>query len=754
MKLTLPFKQIPKNMTKQFARSVLTLFIGLLSFMTTKAQVEINLETFTTSVDKEIVVVLTANNFEQMVAMQFSLNWDPTVLEFKEVGDFNIPDLTVNSFNTTVAESGELSVAWFDPDVDGHTITDGTNIFSLTFTKLSEVPTSLFFDNTPTKIEFVAFPFNEVSLNSMTTEVVTTGRLLEGKVLFDENDNCSLEEAEKGLRDWTVKISGTNNRFKRTDENGIFRAFLPFGDYQVEAIPPPNNLFAICEPIQNISILEGATESVNIAFAGQATIDCPSMSVEIGTPFLRRCFENTYRVTYCNNGTIAAEDAYVQVTLDPAMNFIESSLTGTMVETDVYRFEIGTVDLNDCGSFTIKVKVDCDEAELGQTHCVIANIFPDMVCTSPSANWNGASLELEGECVEEEGVLQLRIKNIGDGSMDLEQQFIVMEDMIMLRSATESTYQLQSGETKTLEYAANGATYRLETNQVPNHPQEMPLAIAIEGCGTNDQGTFSMGMINMFPMADEGQFEDIDCQQNIGAFDPNDKNAFPNGYQDQHYLEPNTEISYHIRFQNTGTDTAFNIVVLDTLSELLDVATFVPLVSSHPYELEVVDSNILKYSFNNIMLPDSNINEAGSHGFFKFKIQQQPDVALGSVIENSAAIYFDFNEPIITNTYFHTIGIDFLEFRLISPTNNYSPINLSVSPNPMGASAIIKVDNKDNSVGVFQLFDLQGKQVATYQFSGNEFRLERGDLPSGMYLFEVIANGVSLGNGKLVIKVD
>jgi len=75
-------------------------------------------------------------------------------------------------------------------------------------------------------------------------------------------------------------------------------------------------------------------------------------------------------------------------------------------------------------------------------------------------------------------------------------------------------------------------------------------------------------------------------------------------------------LTYKIRFQNTGTDTAFNIVVLDTLSDLLDVSTFVPLVSSHPYALEIVDSNVLKYSFENIMLPDSNINEPGSHGLF------------------------------------------------------------------------------------------------------------------------------------------
>ncbi len=743
-------------MKNQLFRSILALLLISFSFgVPLQAQVEINTETFTTSTENELVVILRVNNFEEIVGMQFSLNWDPTILEFSSLGEFSLEGLDVTSFNTAPVSNGELSLFWVHNTVQGVTLEDNSQLFSIVFNKLSEVPTQLFIDHTPTKIEFVKFPVEEAFLTSTNMEIVTTGRLLEGRVLFDENDNCMLDEAEKGLKDWSIKIVGTNNRFKITDENGLFRAFLPYGDYQVEAIPPPNNLFSICEPIQTVSILEGATEAVNITFAGQATVDCPSMSVEIATPFLRRCFDNTYIVNYCNNGTIAAENAYIEVQLDPAFKFVSSSIAGTMVETDVYRFDIGTVDLNDCGQFSIIINVDCEEAVLGQTHCVTAKVFPNMVCETPAANWSGASLELESECKEDEGTLQFRIKNVGDGAMNLQQEFIVIQDMIMLKSDNFEAFQLQSGETETLEFEANGATYRLRTPQVPNHPMEQHLTIAVEGCGTNEDGTFSTGMINMFSMGDESQFEDMDCQENRGAFDPNDKNASPGGYQSAHYIEPNTDLTYHIRFQNTGTDTAFNIVVLDTLSDLLDVSTFVPLVSSHPYELEIVDANILKYSFENIMLPDSNINEPGSHGFFKFSIQQQPDVAIGSVLENSAAIYFDFNEPIITNTYFHTIGVNFLEFRVVTSTDEVAaPLQLGVNPNPMGDFAIIRLENEPYQNGLFQLFDLQGKQVRTYEFSGNELRIERGDLQSGMYLFEVKADGVLLGNGKLMIKTE
>ena len=194
---------------------IFALLLLLMSFSTVQAQVapvELNTEVFTTSAEDEIVVVLTANNFERIVAMQFSLNWDPSVLEFKEIGDFNLPDLSEGTFNTAIVENGELSVAWFDTNVSGQSVEDGTNLFSITFTKLSEVPSAFFFDNTPTKIEFVAFPFNEVPFNSTVNEIVVTGRLLEGTVLFDANDNCALDDVEKGLKDWSIQIKGESNR--------------------------------------------------------------------------------------------------------------------------------------------------------------------------------------------------------------------------------------------------------------------------------------------------------------------------------------------------------------------------------------------------------------------------------------------------------------------------------------------------------------------------------------------------------------
>jgi len=334
--MKLLFQKMP-FMKKQIIYSILTLILMIGSFASPlKAQVEINAASFTTNTENELVVVLTANNFEEIVGMQFTLNWDPSILAFKSLGALSLEDLTETSFNTQQTASGELPLFWVHNALQGVSLPNDSELFALVFDKLSEVPTQLFIDNSPTKIEFVKFPAQEAFLAASNMEIVTTGRLLEGIVLFDENDNCMLDDAEEGLKDWSIRINGESSRFKITNENGLFQAFLPYGDYQVEAIPPPNNLFSICEPIQSVSILEGATEAVSIAFTGQAAVDCPSMSVEISTPFLRRCFDNTYFVQYCNNGTIAAENAFVEVQLDPTFKFVSSSIPGTMIDTDVY----------------------------------------------------------------------------------------------------------------------------------------------------------------------------------------------------------------------------------------------------------------------------------------------------------------------------------------------------------------------------------------------------------------------------------
>jgi hypothetical protein len=104
-----------------------------------------------------------------------------------------------------------------------------------------------------------------------------------------------------------------------------------------------------------------------------------------------------------------------------------------------------------------------------------------------------------------------------------------------------------------------------------------------------------------------------------------------------------------------GTDTAFNIVVRDTLSDNLDVSTLEVIGASHLAQFNVKDNKYCTWTFNDILLPDHNTNEPASHGYITYRIKPKSTLQLGDVINNSAAIYFDFNLPVQTNTTVTTI---------------------------------------------------------------------------------------------------
>jgi uncharacterized repeat protein (TIGR01451 family) len=143
----------------------------------------------------------------------------------------------------------------------------------------------------------------------------------------------------------------------------------------------------------------------------------------------------------------------------------------------------------------------------------------------------------------------------------------------------------------------------------------------------------------------------------VNSYDPNDKAvSLVNGANAEGNINPDQEVLiYKVRFQNTGTDTAFNIHVLDTLDANLDPTTVRVMTSSHPYTLTTSAAGEMDFAYANIMLPDSFVDEPASNGFVIFQVDRVLAVPDGTDISNSASIYFDFNPPVLTNTVTTTI---------------------------------------------------------------------------------------------------
>jgi hypothetical protein len=138
------------------------------------------------------------------------------------------------------------------------------------------------------------------------------------------------------------------------------------------------------------------------------------------------------------------------------------------------------------------------------------------------------------------------------------------------------------------------------------------------------------------------------------SYDPNDKTELT-GHTEMGYITGEEPVEYLVRFQNTGNYLATNVRIEDPLSSYLQRGTLEIVASSHPMEVSIDETGKAIFAFNNIMLPDSASNQAGSNGFVRFKILPVEGLAHGTVIENTAFIYFDYNPAIVTNTTPNTI---------------------------------------------------------------------------------------------------
>ncbi|MCH2043618.1 MAG: T9SS type A sorting domain-containing protein [Saprospiraceae bacterium] len=579
--------------------------------------------------------------------------------------------------------------------------------------------------------------------------------IIEGYVYSDMDSNCLVDSSEFRFEGWTILADGAKDFWASTDSNGFYSIRLDTGAYDLILSRPSPSLYTSSCTGDTLEIhIPTYGTTLDTSFAQSALVSSPLMDVSLSTPFIRRCFNTDYQVSYCNHGTINADSAYIEVSFDDYLTVLTSSfnhLDWTDLGNNSFRFDLGTVAVGECGSFPITIYVDCDSVVLGQTHCSEAHIYPDTTSLPPA--WAGPMIEVEAECDGDSVIFSLT--NTGS-SMGTSLQYVVYEDNVLVRPGI---FQLAAAQTQLVSIlAANNSTYQIQAQQavgIPSILSDSLVAIAIEGC----QDSINTGFVTQFPNYDGSPFVDIDCQQNIGAYDPNDKRGFPKGYGPEHYIYANTDLEYHIRFQNTGTDTAFNVVIRDTISPYLDITTLQPMVSSHNYTWQVfgVNQQVVEFTFPNIMLVDSNTNEAGSHGFIRFKINQVTDNPLGTIINNNAAIYFDFNEPIITNTTFHEIGEDFIEIEISSSTKQEEStpeIYTKVYPNPFYDQATIEVEGYDPSKTLDLYIYDNLRRLLRHMTTENQhqFKLERRELNRGIYFYQIQEGSKTVDSGKIILR--
>lgn len=561
---------------------------------------------------------------------------------------------------------------------------------------------------------------------------------LGGRVVNDVDLDCLASEAESGLEGLLVEAIDGASSYTFTEGDGYFNLEAAPTTEGIRVRLPGNGYWEACLDTLSLTSTD-VTNTTDLDFTVQPIFECPGLTVEVSNWRARPCFSSSYQINYRNTGTATAENSFLQVELDSLFLLDSASLAYTVISPNILYFDLGDLPATRAGTIYVYGTLSC-EAEMGTVLCAEAHIFPDTTCFISADNWDGADLEVDAKC--EGDSVSFFIRNTGEGNMIFPSEFFIAEDDIIL---VQQPFQLQVGEELRVGLPTTGSTFHLSARQTPGHPFQKRASATIEGCTISDGIPASLGFYFQFPFDDDLPFRDQHCQTITNSHDPNDKLAFPGGFSDHHYILPNSFIDYTIRFQNTGTDTAFTVVILDTLDHNLDIGSIQLGASSHTYHTQIYDNHILEFTFENIALPDSNINEPASHGFIKFRITAKADLPPEELIQNTAAIYFDFNPPIYTNTVFHTIwsGPPPL-ISSHSPSTSTKANTLNVYPNPVKSDIYLEAIHLQHGSTCVEIFDSKGKLWKSEMISNrskyNSLHIGPigvADLPRGVYILRV-----------------
>ncbi|MFN6944977.1 MAG: T9SS type A sorting domain-containing protein, partial [Cytophagaceae bacterium] len=594
---------------------------------------------------------------------------------------------------------------------------------------------------------------------------------IKGYIYTDSNNDCQYQPTENTLSNVIVKAT-PGPFYGSSDINGHYTLKVDSGSVSYTIIQQHNSIYSKllvnqCAPSHTVELTGSDKDTCCFDFANEVR-QCALLNVSLQNTRMRRCFRSNTFVTYWNYGNEAANNAELRVVYPSYVYPISSTPMWTSREDSVLIYNLSSLEAGASGRISIVDSVICWNEEIrGLTQCIKAIISPASNCIQPSSEWDRSSINVRGNCVD--GLARFVITNGGSGSMSGDHEYrVFVNDTLVYKGE----FRLGSSETLTVTYPAEGKTVRLEADQHPLHPGRSRPRASVEGCGASSPGKKTTGMVLTAPKDDLDEEVAFTCNPIIDSYDPNDKLVIPVGFGTVKRIDPGQVMDYTIRFQNTGTDTAYTVVIVDTLDVHFDVASFIGGTSSHNYTLAVSgkEKAVLTFTYNNIMLPDSTTNEPLSNGLVTFKIKVSDDTPLGTVITNKAYIFFDYNSAIITNETMHTVDVgvdeDFSRGALVreyfeeeeddeddlTGISKNTREGIKIFPNP--TEGVITIALSDHSKeSILQVYSAMGVLQKEVQLSHSQLQeISLTDLHSGMYIYRILQNGEVKSRGMLKVK--
>lgn len=562
-----------------------------------------------------------------------------------------------------------------------------------------------------------------LAINGNTAPVPAPADFVTGRLYNDQNASCNYEALEINMG-WHIVKAEPGPYYTLSNTTGNYSLKIPnqpsASTLTISALPYQSPAFKAdpaC-PVGN-GVTVDVDHSINIASAkdfGYKQPSCHAMEIEMASGTRGKCSSGTTAIRYRNRGNAVMANVYVVVEFPHFVRPVKCSRTRIALNDSVWRINLGVVGAGQSGYFTITDSVLClTETPTDLDQCTKATIYPVSNCPV-SPNWNGAQISVKGKC--KGGKIHLGIYNSGSGNMQDSVEYKVYMDSIMVR---KSWVTLAAFDSLKLEVEPAGTTVHLVVNQVQRHPAERFATATVQDCAVGSPGS-SMSLVNHFPIS-QTPSRKTHCLPIRESYNPNEADVVPLGFTSEHVVDPGTPLEYLVRFQNTRTDTVYNVTVVDTLPEHLNPETFEMGTASHPVEvsMETVSfgRTLLKWRFNNLKLPASMANPTASRGFLQFRIVPKESLPTGATVSHEPRVIFEYNPPVATGMVLTTLSpVPFTDTSLNHHVQVITGINaraipgsgIKLYPNPVENN---RLTVELPAAGSLTIYNSNGREIFT-----------------------------------------
>ena len=534
----------------------------------------------------------------------------------------------------------------------------------------------------------------------------------------------------------------TDNTYCFTDENGYFVFPALSGTYNFRYFNPSPNTGLLKHTGIKQSAWVGKYNKTLINNKVPYPVDEKSFAISMYATPLKPCDTITYYITlkelsYVNY--LSETETSLKLDLTLPLGILPLSKSLKQQDASTYRIELPILEKDT--SFQVKAIASCSLPS-GHTLCSNIEVYP-----LKSTDWSQFNPKVKGNCLHH---------SIHFNAVSSDENMLYIDDAL-----TKIFYKNGIDESDYFLDAIKGKTYRIVSvlNNIHTYNEERyisPIAQSvISSCAIDYTDTTPIDYANsmqlnfpQFIMSNYTICQPVVPQNSI----INKLIAQPVGITDQHYIPDTAYIHYTIRFEALDkSQTPAKLTIVDTLdTEHLDLHSIIIGPKSHPFGLTVSGEN-------NTLVWKANINETNkttwkNPGFVSFYIQPKKDLAKNTIIQNRASIQFNEENPIRTETIFHTLNDtilkeDYQKDITTQPSFSETPFAF---PNPAskGSFTVFLPEKYDQSY--FQLYNINGQLMSQKHITYYYNHIYISGLSPGIYFYQIFDRKVF--TGKVIVQ--